>query len=549
MNLSNPFERFLDAPAPLSNGHSFVILSVVLIFGLTFVAPALSMLTGAPVLFFVVLIGSIYGVLAVWFREPFIGSLIALLVTAMFAADVPLASEAYTSLFRGHLGPRLWLAQLPLIASVGLVLFTKHRALFDGRTRVEELFALFVGWTVLSAVFGATVRVDAALFFSLLMFQGLIVFSLFRYTVQQRILSFRSVVWLFIGTVLAQSAFAVGQFLNQDVFGLSTLGEGDGIALSWITLGPFGQFSFGTHVAGFTGMSFHLASLIVLAVPLTIVLAVRETGRKRGVLLGLTILMIAILRGTTTDAGRGGLIVTLICVCLALVCLYHTSLFDSIVSRSSHAISGRSRLISLGWVVFTVPLSIIALFFPSSTAGNKSAVTEVSSGVGVSGGGGGGGLGGPSRFEAINSSLQSLSIPFFNIANLGIRVQQYVAGVDLFIQNPLFGIGGANFVYYTSEYGFPEPLPLHSMYFAMLAEAGFPGFVLMVVILVSILWYGWKAIPRSSDGALLVGMLCGFIGWLAFAFWSIPTIKLTTMFPFWALAGATVGVYAQDDTA
>lgn len=197
---------------------------------------------------------------------------------------------------------------------------------------------------------------------------------------------------------------------------------------SWVALGPFGQFSLGTHIAGFTGMSFHLASLIVLTVPLTIVLAMRETGRKRGGLLGLTVLMIAILRGTTSDAARGALIVTLVGMCLTLICLYHTSLLDSIGPHSSYATSGRSRLVLLGWTVLITSLSIIALFYPTSASGNKSTVTEISGG---GGGGGGNGPSGHSQLEAINSTLQSLSLPFFDIANLGIRVKQYVAGVGL----------------------------------------------------------------------------------------------------------------------
>jgi O-antigen ligase len=115
----------------------------------------------------------------------------------------------------------------------------------------------------------------------------------------------------------------------------------------------------------------------------------------------------------------------------------------------------------------------------------------------------------------------------------------------LFLQYPAFGIGGSNFVYYATEYGLDEPVPLHNTYIALLVETGLPGFVLFMALLGTVFWCGWKVSGRDNEGLLFLGLLCGMIGWAAYGFWNHPLDKVTTMFPFWTLAGAVVGSYSQ----
>ncbi len=598
MNLNRRLEPLPELEIGLRKRHEILLLAAVLIVGLTFVSPALSLLSGVPALVFVVIVGAVYGALSVLFRRVLAGSLIGLIVPSTFAANVPLVSHARILTFPAHIGPQLWLVQVPLVVSVVLVVLTGPREVLSGATKSEGLFAAFVGWTLLAAVFGATARVDTALYFSLLMAQGLVAFVLLRYAVQREILSFGAVVRVFVGTVLAQSLFAVAQFLNGGIFGVSTLGEYDGSYIATLSLGPLGEFAIGTHVAGFTGMSFILASLIVLAAPMAFVLALRGSGWTRAAFLATALVMLAVLRVTGTDAGRGALILALVCLCAALVYTNRIALLDRLTGARSSRMSARA--VTAITAVLTVLVSIVVLFFPSSASGTGSSITDIdgesaspgasggstgssgdssgssggagggstggSTGAGSSGaggesaggstsvgpGGGGGSVGGGgsgaanTRPELVESVLDGLSIPFFDIGNLGIRLIQYVAGIDLFVQYPLFGIGGANFIYYATEYGLPKPLPLHNIYIALLAETGLPGFLLFITLVGSVLWYGSKAATRTSGGLLCVGLLCGMIGYLAFGFWdTLPLTQVPSFFAFWILAGTVVGTYSH----
>lgn len=214
---------------------------------------------------------------------------------------------------------------------------------------------------------------------------------------------------------------------------------------------------------------------------------------------------------------------------------------------------------------FAALVSIAMLAYPSSSTGSSSLVTDINVNSGSTTDGAGGGTSGGSgasgtsagsggeagtanaHFETLESFLSGLKIPLFDISTLGGRLQQYVAGIDLFLQDPLFGIGGMNFIYYSSEYGFADdPLPIHSIYIAILAGTGLPGFLLYILLLSSVLWCGWKAAKRADNRLLLVGLFCGMVGYLAFGFWAItPLIMITSFFPFWFLAGAIVGAHSQ----
>lgn len=557
--------RFAQVPSwlptldtSLSDRREILALAAVLIVGLTFVTPVLALVTGLPALVFVALVGAGYGACCLLVRRVFAGALVGLLVTTTFAANVPLVSGVD---FPGALGPQLWLMQLPLVAAVVLVLLIGPREVLAGATKPDYLFTAFVGWTLLAALFGATMRLDAALWFSLFMLQALIVFVLFRYAVQRDVFSFELVAQLFVATVVAHSVVAVAQFLNGGHFGVTALGVSGSTRTGVISLGPLGDFVAGTHVAGFTGMSFHLGMFIILAIPMIVILALRASGWRRFVFVAVSLMMAAVLRATGTDAGKGGLLVALVVLGAALVYVKRSELLGLMSPRSSQPTTTKTTHAKNAILaVFAALVSIAALLYPSSTTGSNSAVTDIGSNSGSTGSGTVGGAGGASagssgaagagggsdaanaQFEALESLLSSLKIPLFDISTIGGRVQQYVAGIDLFLQYPLFGIGGMNFYYYSPEYGFANnPLPIHNAYIAVLAGTGLPGFLLYSLLLGSILWYGWKAAKQANDGLLHVGLLCGAVGYLAFAFWDIATVIMVTSFPFWALAGALIG--------
>ncbi|ELY84390.1 O-antigen ligase family protein [Natrinema gari] len=527
-----------------SNRDEALLLATGLIVGLTFLTPVLSIVLGVPALIFVVAIGGIYGILVILVRRLLAGSIIGLVVTSPFAANVPLASHEYLTSFPGHFGPQLWLVQLPLVLSAVLVLATGPRKLLDGATRAEGIFAAFVGWSVLAAVFGTTARFDTALYFSLFMAQALVTFALLRYTVQQRILAFRTVLQVFVGTVFAQSLFAVLQFVNGTSFGLTTLGEGENKLLSTLSLGPFGTFSTGTHVAGFTGMSFNLASLIILIVPITVIMAVHAKRAERAGLLIAAFVMMGVLRASASDAARGGLIVTL----LLLGVLYLYASRNAIRERISKTdtrplLTVEAYVEKMVSAIVTTVVSLVVLFYPSSAFGRSSITT----GSAHTNSADPGSAAGASQGAAIRKTIDSLSIPYFDLTSLGIRLQQYIGGLDLFFKHPLFGIGGANFTYFSTQYGLSQSYPIHNIHISVLSGTGLPGFLLYIAALVSILWNVGKLCTDIGEyGLLSVGIFCGIVGYLSFGFWDIlPLIKLSSLIPFWMLAGAVLGEYTR----
>ena len=528
-----------------SKHRDALLLTTILTVGLTFVTPALALLVDIPALVLVVLVGAGYGILALLLRRVVAGLYVAFAVTATFAANVPLASQAYLATFSGHLGPELWLMQLPLAGIAAYLVFTT--AVDDDHerdpSRTEIVLGGFVVWVGLSANFGAVVRPNAALFFGWLMAQAVIAFVAVRHAVQTDVLSFRTVIETLTIAVAAQAAVAVVQFFNRGILGVGPLGELAHVPIATISLGPLGEFASGTYVAGFTGMSFILAALLVLVVPVVLAAALRATGWRRWALVGAAVVMTAVLRATGTDAGRGGLAVAVGAFAVILAILHRKEMAGLAMS------SDRRTLTQILSAVLMACVGVAAFFYPSSDSGTASTVTTIGGGTGTSGGSTGGGSGTTTDPGVVETTLQNLTIPLFDLGGLGARLQQYVLGLDLFLEHPVFGIGAANFVYYSTDLGLPRRMPIHNIYIALLAETGLPGFVLFVTALVLVLWAGVRAAGTTTDASerlLLVGVLAGMVGYLAYQSLGYSLLsKIPSLFPFWILAGALVGVHAR----
>ena len=543
MNLNRRLEPLPELEAGLSEHQEVLLLAVMLTAGLAFVTPVLSLFVGIPVLAVVGLTGAVYGALAVLLRHVVVGLYIAFTVTATFAANVPLADNMYLRTLEGHLGPELWLMQVPL---AGIAAYLALTVIDDSYERAPSttarVFGAFVVWVSLSAILGTATHVDAALFLAWLMSQAVVAFVAVRYAVRTDILSFRMVIETVALAVSAHAMVAIIQFFNRGILGLGPLGESAHFPIASLSLGPLGEFATGTYVAGFTAMSFILASLIILTIPVVLALAVSAPDWRRWVFVGVAVIMTAVLRTTGTDAGRGALAVAVGTFAVMLVVLYGRRLLGGLISSGG--------LIQRGVpMAFAAFLGIVAFLYPSSDSGSTSTVTDIGSGAGANAGTSGSGAGANAGTGSTEAALQELSIPFFDIGGLGIRLQQYLIGLDLFFQHPLFGIGGANFIYHATEYGLPRPMPLHSVYIALLAETGLPGFLLYTAALALVLSAGWQAVGVKTDTGqclLLVGVLAGMVGFLVFGVFDIlPITKVPALFSFWILAGAVVGTYEQ----
>lgn len=532
-----------------------VALAVLLVVGLVFVVPVLGWLgrqTGIPgplpLLGATATVGGAYALYVLVNRRLYLGLGVSLLVTATFAANVPLVPGSTTA-YPGHLGPQLWLFQLPLVALV-VVQAVRGEFALESFTRLEYVFGAFVLWTVASALIGDPPRQDTALYFSLFMGWIWLAIAAVGRLVRSGTLRLRQTVMVFLVAVSGHTAFAVVQYLNKGPFGLTVLGEASRFPAEIVLEVPLlNRFFFGVHLSGFTGGNGPLAVLLVLAIPLAAVLGYEREDRLRWLAPIGAVLMAVVLRLTGKDGPRGAVLVSFLALGgLAAVSWWLAAERDW--RRSLESTAAQVRTIGIVAVLTTA-----AVLLPSTKSGTSSA-TNVDGSWGSdtrSGSDGTADDGGASGGESAGTvDVSAISIPYFDLQSLGIRLQQYLAGLIIATENPVFGIGGGNYPYVADQYGLPTKLaggylfPLHSVYVALLAETGVPGFLLYVVSSLLVLWAVWRLFRLDGpDKVLHAGVLAAVVGYLAVAFW-VVNVRYTIILPFWLLGTAVYATYASE---
>ena len=508
-----------------------VASATVLVVGLFAVAPALGWVLAAtgvspplPLLAGVIVVGSLYALFVVSVGRLAQGAAVALVTTATMAADFPLAANV--DAYPGSLGPEVWLVHAPLGAL--LVLLAVRGALSPRSFGwIEYAMAAFVAWSALVALVGPVPRVDTALYYALYALVGFLAFGAVAWSVAAGVVDLRGVIGAFLVTIGGHVAFAAVQLANQGPLGLTVLGETlRATSHTVVGLGPVG-FNIGVFVSGLAGGSGAFSMLLVVALPLALAVAVERRGWQRAGVLSGAVAVAAVLRFTAKDASRGAVIVA--------VALFGGFLLwehrDRLTRRAgSLRRAGRWAPLSLA--------TVAALFVPST-------INARTSGAGSSGGAGAGS--GAGETSATGAASVDVSVPFFNLNTLGVRLQQYLVGLDIFVGHPLTGVGGANFVYVAARYPVEaiEGFPLHNLYLSLLVGTGIPGFALYSLALLGVLWSGWRLFSSSTaDRVLVAGTLAALVGYLAAAFWAVP-LRFTHAVPFWVLAGAVVGEHRR----
>jgi uncharacterized membrane protein YgcG len=554
--------RFQRIESSLPRGHETYALAVGLVGGLAFGAPllgwALTLLgvpQPVPLLAGVAVVGGLYGLSILLFGRLTLGLCVSFVVTSTFAANVPLTAAAST--YPGNLGPQVWLIQLPIICLFVLYGMDTNYSLRPF-TKAEYAFGGFVLWSALSTVFGGPERPDTALYFTVFMLTVWLAFVIANRNVRYDIITLRQVVGVFLTAVCGHVAFAFAQFVNQGPFGLSTLGEtGRNSFTNVIDLGMLGEYVIGVIISGLTGGSSPLSVLLVVAIPLVLGFAFKSdtTRHRRAISIFAAVSMITVLRLTGKDGSRGAMFIALGAFVIFYLWNIHST-HDSIMKEirdSSHP----TRVVSSA---LSVLLSLAILSYPSSKSGRGSGKVQLnsedgrssgSSGTGGTGGSGTGGTGGSGTGGTTSTNsgpvdISQITVPFFNLGSLGIRIQQYVAGVIMAFDRPLFGVGGANYPYVAPAYGLPTRLPsgilfpLHNVYIAILAETGFPGFTMYMLAVALVLLSGWRLfIEWTGERVFVIGVLAGMTGYLAASFW-VSNVRFVNVLPFWLLMGAMV---------
>lgn len=561
----DPVWEGLDRHVPvvdtgLTDEQEAVFLAGSLLVGMAVFVPVFAATVGAldlpvplPQLVGVALVSMAYATLVLVVRRVVAGSFVALVVLGTFKANVPVIDAA--NRFPKDVVGDLLVVHVPIaclaIAVVGLGWY--HYAGTPG-----VLLSAFVLSTTVPWVLGWAPSVVAAAWFTLFVGVALVTYLVAVGAVTEEYIAFRTVVLTLVLTASAHAAVAVVQFLVQDPLGFTRLGEGGAGRRATVWLPAVGKATIGPFVSGFTGMSFVLAYLVVLVLPATVLFVARRRGEHRvlGVLwiLGL----VAVVRASASDAARGALVVALLSFGLLLTIGYRRTVVQLLRTVGTAHSPTLRRGGLLAWVVLP---AVVILGYPSTASGSAvgggtadgraTAVGRVAREVGVPG-----------------IDLQSLSIPLVNLSNLGVRLQQYAAAIDVFLSHPGFGIGGANWVVVAGEYGFVPPPnasfppPIHSVYFTLLAETGAVGLVLYLASLAAVVRVGYRLISYNgfgdwryvyrpgTDRAMVAAVLAGLVGTFSFSVFGVLGLYAAAgLLPVWVLAGTLVGEHRRLDAA
>lgn len=586
---------FRETLSAAADADETVIGAVVLTAGLAVVTPVVTLLIQAtgfgipfPTLAGVSIVGVIYVILASCRGVALRWSLAGVVVTGTFGANVPLASQA--GVYPGTLGPSLWLVHIPLLVTAGL-LIAHYGAVVGPLTKTDLGLLILVVWSVSSVVVGRAEGVNTALFFAL--FWG--VNALFTFVVVKAAIFYcdidsRSVVTALCIAALGHVFWGVTQFFNGNSFGLSTLGEGRRVwATPEVGLGPLGSAPVGAFVSGFTGGPLPLVCVLVLTGPPILARVIAWEGWSRTLTLVTVPFVVLVVRVSDKLSGIGGFVLGVATFVVLLVVLVVRTEVDAGAVL-------RDRVRPTGVAIVLASLALVG--YPSSRSERQTTVSEtVQSATETTDGASTVGqvqsmgeltIGGPDP----TGIPTWLPIGIGADSTLGIRIQQYVAAVDLFGYAPLVGIGGGNFSRYAAIYaipvppGHPSPLALHNLYLALLVETGLPGILAFILATGTGLYYGARVIinvgnetssgtgivrteSKSDDGVktelreetttannshrvvtdrvLGVGTLAGLLGFLGVAFWDTVQIQITAVVPFWVVVGAIIGDYLRRD--
>lgn len=460
-----------------------------------------------------------------------------------------------------------WLAGLALVGL--LVYYTWHgwnpRKYFSG---VHVVLGGFVLWTIVSAPFTAGPYPDFAFQFGIYVLQAWGIFVVISWLSETQRLSLSAASVTFAIVIIGHTIVGVFEFITETSVGAAGTTEVPAV-VSQLSLGPFGTHPVGPYVSGFVGSS-ALGSLLAMIAPLLCVLALRERGLRRFTWAALWLLLAFVLRATGWDTGRGAFLLGTAVVGIGLFwCSRETSLFSLNPVRTGFAAlmaalgvaltllpssdAGGSTRISMIGIRITNVVRERSIIEHAGGVLDAASINPVGAVVGVA-------RATNATAEATNASAEygsvyfsperaasavnMVSIPLFDLSGLGIRLQQIIAGIDLFFQYPIFGIGGANFYFVSEAFGLPE-LWLHTVYVALLAETGLPGFLLYVTALGFVVRAGCRLLGKESrrdgDWYLALGLIAAFCAHLGTMLFQPTYMRAQLLLPFWALCGLIIG--------
>jgi O-antigen ligase len=125
-------------------------------------------------------------------------------------------------------------------------------------------------------------------------------------------------------------------------------------------------------------------------------------------------------------------------------------------------------------------------------------------------------------------------------SSLGGRGEVFGATLQMLLDHPVFGVGLGGYSYLFRG-SVPEVYP-HDIWLTFWVELGIAGVIAFGVILIGLLWRGWRAWPKAEGFSRIVlwGTLGALILWTVHGFVDSPYWKNDMSVEFWVLAALQV---------
>ena len=527
-------ERYLERvdralPEFRISADKFILWTLTLYFG---AVPVLSLLIEAVpiqvphhILLLFGLSSLILAVTIVLSRLIVEGSLTLVIVLSTFNANLPVGSSAP---WPGGMVNSIQAFLVPLLFIVIVLIFYYQRTHWKPTAVIGGIAFLFT--IAVPVIVGTADYPEPVLWFGLYFTAALLAFIISQWSTSMRKLSFERITATFIGAVAGHSLWAIFQFYTQGVVGLGPIGEGVANTITEIQVPLIGVMGLNTNMGGFTGFSFTLAGLAVLAIPLTVYKAVFARQQSHRYLYGLlSVLFPAVIFLSTSDAARGAAIIGAVFFVIALFVGHFFKRESNVTAPQLIQVAAVTGVVLLLLSVSVASLAPVATTpSDSSQSSNPTGDSNPVSGI---------------------ASSDPADRPLFDTSNLGIRLSLISVGLTIWLDHPIVGIGMFNFVKAGAGYGLPMlsdgvTYPIHNVPILILVGTGLIGLLSSIFWVAEVCNEFYRGIKSSLDGKWILSSatVSGITGLAALGMFDhLLVSNPEVLVPSFVVLGAAVG--------